>query len=57
MIYSNLIDHMKTTKMLVKDHGYSGEYVEGLIPFERDFHMGLIVKDLNNREVARSQIG
>ena len=49
-MHSTLFDYLKTVNNLVRHHNFSGEYIESLIPFERDFHVGIIINDLKEKK-------
>jgi hypothetical protein len=45
MLYSNLVEYYRIVKMFL-DYKYPPEYVENLIPFERELHINFIMQDL-----------
>jgi len=45
MIYNNLFDYYKSLDTLIRHHNYDGEYLNNLIPFERDLITTLIINE------------
>ena len=45
MLYTSLVDYYKTIDILI-EYKYPPEYVESLIPFEREVFVNLVMKAL-----------
>ena len=48
MLYSNLLDYYRTLNHM-QDYKYQMSDVENMIPFEREIHIDLIMKQLSGQ--------
>jgi hypothetical protein len=53
MIHKNLFDYYQEISVITRYHNFDAEYLENLIPFERELHIGMIIKDLEKQKAAR----
>jgi hypothetical protein len=49
MIHKSLFDLYVETNNLVRYHNFDAEYIDNMIPFEKELHIGLIIKDLQEK--------
>ncbi len=52
MLYTNLAEYYKLINLFI-DNKYDAEYVENLIPFERELHINLIMQAQQESDVNR----
>ena len=53
MIKRRLFDYYKSQEILVSLSGWSGEYLDNLIPYERDLYAGLIMNRKREQQAAQ----
>jgi hypothetical protein len=56
MSYSNLGEYYSISFRLHRDHNYSMEHLDSLIPFERDIYVDMVLNAMNeDKEAAQKQ--